>query len=106
MLKRLYLKWIIGHCKHVCLWCEYKGECCRDEMDALVEKYTWKQMRKLKKSRKIKEGQELFPTPLIISITIGTSRQASNNRKIDMALSSKCAYSTQFNDVNDSRYLV
>lgn len=56
MLKRLYLKWIIGHCRHVCLWCEFKGECCRDEMDALVEKYTWKQMRKLKKSRKIKEG--------------------------------------------------
>ena len=25
--KRQYIKFILGQCKHLCLWCEYKEEC-------------------------------------------------------------------------------
>ena len=41
MLKKLFIKYIIGECRHLCFMCKYNGECYCN-----YEEQTWKQLFK------------------------------------------------------------
>ena len=39
MLKKLFIKYVIGECRHICKLCSYRMEC-----DVNYEEQTWKQL--------------------------------------------------------------
>ena len=41
MLKKLFVKYIIGECRHLCFMCKYRTEC-----DCNYEEQTWKWLLK------------------------------------------------------------
>ena len=39
MLKKIFIKYVIGECRHICIICKYKNMC-----DSCYEEQTWKQL--------------------------------------------------------------
>lgn len=37
IIKILYIKWVLGQCRHLCILCEYRDECmgniCTDDLE-------------------------------------------------------------------------
>lgn len=62
MLKKLFVKYVIVECRHICKLCSYRNEC--DENYTEIEwKYLWKYFyyksrRNLKRLLKIYEGDD------------------------------------------------
>lgn len=46
MLKIIYIKWVLRHCPHFCMFCEFK-----DEMNCTQEfkEWSWKELHEMKK---------------------------------------------------------
>ena len=54
MLKKLFIKYIIGECKHICKLCSYRNLC-----DVNYEEQTWKQLwQYYKLSKRVKRVRQ------------------------------------------------
>lgn len=46
--KKMYLKWVIGHCRHLCCFCKYYSYNCDTEMRDYLKDKTWNDLRHLR----------------------------------------------------------